>query len=111
MHLASPQEGEAFFAQRWPEARAVSDPQHDLYRAFGLERGTAKQLFSPSNWVSGMKTLLKGHMVGLPKGDPTMMSGWFLVSGQQVVWSHVHETAGAERRWAELGQAWQAQLA
>lgn len=111
MHLASEAEGEEFFAKRWPEARAVSDPHKDLYRAFGLARGSVGQLFGPSVWLSGFKALFKGHGGGRPQGDPLMMSGWFLVTGGAVVWSDVHEHAGSERPWTEFGLAWQAQLA
>ena len=106
MHLATPGEGEAFFAERWPEARAVSDPDKDLYRGFGLARGSVGQLVGPGVWLSGLKALLKGHGGGRPQGDPLMMSGWFLLEGDRVLWSDVHEHAGAERPWEALGAAW-----
>ena len=105
MHLGRPEEGEEFFALRWPEARAVSDPDRELYAAFGLARGSAGQLFGPGVIWQGVKAALRGHGVGKPVGDPRQMSGWFLIDEGEVVWSHVHEDAGAERRYDELESA------
>ncbi len=106
MHLASPEEGESFLAERWPEARAVSDPDKVLYQGFGLTRGRLTQLFGPSVWMAGFRALREGHGGGRPQGDPLMMSSWFLVRDGAVVWRDLHEHAGSERRWDELEVAW-----
>lgn len=102
VHPGSPEEGEAFFASRWPEARAVSDPEGGLYEAFGIGRGSARQLVGPRALAAWLKAVLSGHGFGKPAGDPRRMSGWFLVHDRRIVWSHVHEHAGAPRRWGEL---------
>jgi hypothetical protein len=104
--MGSPEEGERFFAERWPEARAVSDEGRKLYAAFSLKKGTAGQLFGPRVWIAGLKAALWGHGVGAPVGDPLMLSGWFLVRGDKVLWAHPHEHAGAERQWDDLLQAY-----
>ncbi|MBC8451582.1 MAG: AhpC/TSA family protein [Planctomycetes bacterium] len=103
MHLGSPAEGDAFLEERWPEARAVSDPDKRLYAGFGLGRASVGQLFGPRVLLAGLKARRFG--VGRPVGDPRMMSGWFLVDGDEVVWSHVHAHAGEERRFEELAAA------
>lgn len=106
VHLGTSEEGERFFAERWPEARAVSDPAAELYEALGLARGTLGQLLGPRVLLSGVRAALRGHGVGKPVGDPTRLSGWFLVSADGALhWSHVHEHAGAPRRWEELDEA------
>jgi len=102
VHPGTPDEGRSFFATRWPEARAVSDPAGSLYAAFGLGRGGVRQLLGPRVLWAGLKAALRGHGVGRPVGDPRRMSGWFLVADGAVAWSHAHEHAGAPRRWAEL---------
>jgi hypothetical protein len=104
--MGPPEEGEAFFAERWPEARAVSDETRILYAAFGLQRGSMGQLFGPRVWWAGLKAALLGHGIGAPVGDPRMLSGWFLVQDREVRWHHCHEHAGAERRWKELTEAY-----
>jgi hypothetical protein len=106
VHMGSPEEGERFFAERWPEARAVSDETKDLYAAFSLRRGTVGQLLGPKVWVAGLKAALGGYGLGAPVGDPLMLSGWYLVRGGEVLWHHRHEHAGAERRWGELEEAY-----
>ena len=103
MHLGSPDEGDAFLEERWPGARAASDPDQHLYSAFGLGRARLGQLLSPGVVVAGLKAMR--HGVGKPVGDPLVMSGWFLVHGGRVVWEHRHEHAGAPRRYEELRAA------
>lgn len=102
MHLGSTEDGDEFLARRWPEARAVSDPEEELYEGFGLERGSAGQLLGPRVLWAGLKSTLSGHGFALPAQNPVRMSGWFLVNDGQVVWSHLHEHSGAPRRYGEL---------
>jgi hypothetical protein len=104
--MGSPAEGERFFDERWPEARAVSDPSKLIYAAFGLERARAGQLLGPKTFVAGLKAFARGHGVGRPVGDPMMMSGWFLVAEGEVRWEHVHAHAGDERRFDDAESAW-----
>ena len=105
VHCGSPEEGERFFAERWPEARAVSDPSKELYRGFDLRRGRLTQLLGLRSILAGLRALRFG--VGRPEGDPRMLSGWFLVEADgRVVWSQRHDFAGEEPRVEELLEAW-----
>ncbi|MFT5079549.1 MAG: hypothetical protein ACI84E_000189 [Planctomycetota bacterium] len=103
MHLGTPTEGDTFLGERWPEARAVSDPNQELYPAFGLGRGRIGQLFGPRALWAGLKARRFG--VGKPVGDPLVMSGWFLVKDGRVIWNHIHAHAGEARRFDELAAA------
>lgn len=94
VHPATSEEAEPHFAARWPDAAAVADPEQDLYRAFGLGRGSALQLLGPRVWLSGLRALGGLHGVGRPTGDPLVMPGAFLVRDGAVTWSHVSEHAG-----------------
>lgn len=102
VHMGTPEDGASFFAERWPEARAVSDASKQLYAAFGLTPGSLGQLFGARVFLAGLDAAMRGHGIGRPVGDPMMMSGWFLVDGPSVLWEHVHEHAGAPRSWDEL---------
>jgi hypothetical protein len=102
VHMGSPEEGERFFESRWPEARAVSDPEKKLYAAFGLGKGKLSQFLGPAIWGAGLRALLGGHGVGLPVGDPAMMSGHFLIRDGAIVWSHLHANSGETRRYEEI---------
>lgn len=88
IHLGSVQEGDAFFAQRWPEARAIADPDAVLYEGVALERMKLRQMLSPTVWGRGIQAVRKGNFVGKPVGDPLRMPGMFLVdSNGTVLWS------------------------
>ncbi len=95
VHTAQPEEGERFFAQRWPAATALADPEGKLYAAFGLRRGSVGQLIGPKAMWAGLRGLLSGHGVGKPQGDTLMLSGRFLIHEDRVLWSDLHEHAGA----------------
>lgn len=94
VYQGTPSEGEAFFADLWPDARAVADAEQQLYRLFGLARGSAAQMFGARVWACGVRAALKGHFIGKPVGDPWMMPGVFVVHGEQVLWQHDFVHAG-----------------
>ena len=100
VHPGATEDAEPFFAERWPEARAASDENAELYAAFGLGRASLGQMLGPRVFLAGLKALR--HGVGRPVGNPLLQSGWFLVAGDEVVWAHVHEHVGVERRGEEL---------
>ena len=91
--MGTPAEGAAFFEKRWPEARAVPDPEKILFDAFGLERGSLAQLVGPRTWAAGFRA--RRHGVGLPKGDPRVLAGSFLVKGGQVLDSDLATTSAS----------------
>jgi hypothetical protein len=88
VHPSTPEDGEAHFAERWPEVASIADPKHALYTAFGLGRGTLLQVLGPRVWLAGLRAVGRGNGVGRVKGDPLLMSGAFLVRAGFVVWGH-----------------------
>lgn len=105
VHLGTPEDGERFFSERFPEARAVADPQHTLHPAFGLEHASFSQLFGPLVWAAGARALSGGTGLGLPVGDPFMMPGVFLVRGDEIVWQHDFRHAGDQPDFASVPRA------
>ena len=94
-HLGTVEEGERFFAKRWPEVRTVSDPDAVFYQGFELQRLKLRSLLSPAMWGRGLQAFTKGHGVGAPVGDPLRMPGLFLVDGDGAVrWSHRSKHTG-----------------
>ena len=72
----------------------ISDPGRDLYRAFGLARGTLLQLFGPKVIRRGIKAgLIDGHGLGAPAGDTAQMPGVFLLDRCEIVRRFRHRTA------------------
>jgi hypothetical protein len=94
VYQGTPAAGEAFFADLWPEAKAVAAPNQQLYHAFGLARGNVSQMFGAKVWACGVRAALKGHFIGKPVGDPWLMPGVFVVHGEQVLWRHDFVHAG-----------------
>ncbi len=101
--MGTPEEGAAFFAAMWPEAHALADaPPYALYRAFGLEQGTASQMMSLGVLTCSIRAVAKGSIPGKPVGDPRQMPGLFLVQGDRVLWQRDYKHAGDSPKWAEL---------
>jgi hypothetical protein len=94
VHQGTLEEGEAFFAKRWPAAAAVADPERRLFEAFSLGRGSLGQLLGPRVLASGLRATLRGNLSGKPVGDVRQMPGAFVVHKGRVLWSHASRHAG-----------------
>lgn len=94
IHRASVEAGDAFFSARAPEARAISDPDGDLFAAFGLQRGRLLELLGPRALWAALRALIGGNFVGRPTGNETQMPGAFLVRGRQILLAHRARHAG-----------------
>jgi len=67
-----------------------SDPERQLYGAFGLERSNLGRLFAPATLLDMLKTSFSSnislrHSVGKVIGDALQMPGVFLLSDGQIV--------------------------
>lgn len=98
----TPTEGRAFLRRYWREARAVADPERQLYAAFGVTRGSVLQLFGPGVWRAASRAREKGHEQGPAQGNVLMMPGVFLVRGADVVWTHRYRHAGDHPDFARI---------
>lgn len=93
-HLAGIEEGEEILDDYWPGARAVSDPEKQFYRAFGLHQGSFNQLLGPRVIYAAARSALKGNAPGKAQGDVRTMPGIFLVDDGEVVWQHDFRYSG-----------------
>lgn len=76
------------------DVQRICDAQQRLYRAFGLKKGTFRQLLGPREWVRGVWAgFLKGHWLGVPKADARQMPGVFLLDKGVLVHSFRHRHA------------------
>lgn len=72
----------------------ICDTAQDLYKAFGLKRGSALQLFGPKVWLRGVKVgLIDGHGVGKPLADSSQMPGVFLLEQGMIARRFRHKSA------------------
>jgi hypothetical protein len=71
-----------------------ADPEHGAYRAYGLERGTWRQIaYSPSVLSAGLVAAFEGHVVGKPVGDPKQLPGSFVIKEGVIAYTHRGETS------------------
>ena len=56
-----------------------------VFRAYGLGRGTAGQLFGWRSWTHGALATLRGHLLGRLVGDGFQMPGAFVIDVQGTV--------------------------
>ena len=86
----------------------ISDPQCHFYRAFGLTRGTPKQLFGLMNWIRGFQaTVLEGHGAAYQSeelGDGFQMPGVFVLHKGAIRNSFVHRYAHDRPDYEEICQ-------
>lgn len=69
--------------------RFIVDPSTALYQAFGLGRGTGKQMFNTKTFSRGFGAVLRGHFVGMPVGDPWQMPGVFVINpAGEITWEY-----------------------
>jgi peroxiredoxin len=75
----------------------ISDQECAVYRAFGLGKGTPKQLFGLMNWIRGFQaTVVEGHgfdFHGVDIGDGFQMPGVFVIQNGEIKNSYIHNNA------------------
>jgi peroxiredoxin len=72
----------------------ISDINCIFYKAFGLLKGTSKQLFGLSSFIRGFTTVAKyGSDLGQHLGDSFQMPGAFMVFAGEVRDSFIHKRA------------------
>lgn len=75
----------------------IADPDRALYSAFGLNRGTFRQLFGWKVWWRGVIAgLWNGHGRGTPSADYRQMPGVFLVD-KGLIARHFRHRSAADR--------------
>lgn len=101
---ASVAQSQAFFDERWPQARVIADPRRRFYGLFGIGRGSLTQLASPGVLMAGARAMSKGHVQGQTVGDAATMPGLMLVQDNCIVWQHKFKHAGDHPDWEKVGQ-------
>ena len=97
VHMSSWEDAEKVLAgKNLSGLHHFSDPNCEIYRAFGLKRGNFLQLFGPQVWWRGVQASLNGHMVGKLAGDGFRMPGvFYLFQGE--IWGSVRHRTAADR--------------
>ena len=101
--LASVEASRDFLAERWPEVRAIADPERVLYDGMGRKKGSFWQLFGPGVWRRGYEAWRRGYSVGRAVGNPLVLGGVFLVDESgRVLRQHEPKHAGDHPAWGSF---------
>lgn len=103
VHMSPPEHAAAFLATYGlSDIAHISDPTSNLYRSFGLKRGSLWNLFGPSTAWRGIKATFAGHRVGRLQGDGFQMPGVFLIQNGRLIREFRHSHAGERPDYTEL---------
>jgi len=80
----------------------ICDTRQRLYEAFGLARGPLGRVAGPAVWWRGLKALLEGHLVGVPRADVRQMPGAFVIRHGEIVAAFRHVTSADRPDYCDL---------
>jgi hypothetical protein len=98
VHMSDPLSATLRFEQyALGDVHRYSDPERVLYRAFGLPRGSLRQLFGAWVWCRAVvATVLRGHWFGRLEGDGSQMPGVILLDHGRIT-AEYRATTAADR--------------
>jgi peroxiredoxin len=77
--LGAPDRAESFKNRLSLSFPIICDPEKKLYQAYGLGKGSLAAMASPGFLLKGLKSLSRGYIPGVPRGDVMQMPGVFLI--------------------------------
>jgi len=81
----------------------ICDSSQELYRTFGLKKGTWRQLFGLKVWSRGfMAGVIRGNGIGRPSADPKQMPGVFFLDQGLIARAFRHRSAGDRPCYTDL---------
>ncbi len=106
VHMSDATTAERYFARyQMPGIAHVSDPECRFYRAFGLKKGTPRQLFGLQSWIRGFEAgVVEGHGIGPQLGDGFQMPGVFTIFRDEIKSSFIHKLASSRPDYVNLVQ-------
>lgn len=75
------------------DCQHIADPDQELYRRFGLVRGSFSQLFGFRTMIRGFQAgISRDQLGGAPFGDAFQMPGIFVIHHGEIVAAYVHKS-------------------
>ncbi len=86
-------------------AEHISDPMCQYYAAFGLVKGSFRQLYGLRSWIRGFQSIvLEGNGYGAELGDGFQMPGIFIIHDGEVRGSFIHKLSSDRPDYLALAQ-------
>ena len=63
-----------------------------------------RELLGPDVWACSVRATAKGHLSGVPVGDPLTMPGLFLVENNAIIWRHRFRHIGDHPSFARIAE-------
>jgi len=106
VHMMEDGEAGALFSRYGlGDAARISDPDRELYRAFGLQQGSVQQLLAWKVWWRAfIAGILHRHGAGRLRGDGRQMPGVFLLEKGEIVRAFRHQTAADRPDYGEMAE-------
>jgi hypothetical protein len=104
VHMSETGEAERWFARYGVgDLVRVSDPDKRLYRAFGLEQGSLRELAHPRVWWPWLRsTLVEGHGVGRAGPNWRQLTGVFVIHRGHLLAARRHRNSAARPDYVAL---------
>ena len=77
--LGTPEETATFKTQFGVPFSMIADPRKHLFKAFQLKQASTMALLSLGMAVKGLSAMVRGHRMGIPKGDVRQLPGVFII--------------------------------
>lgn len=95
VHMASEELADRIFeVYELDGIQHISDPDRILYSKFGLKQVSMRALASMQVWIKNMRTMLRGHVMGKPVGDPLQMPGLFFFQNNNLLDKFIYRCIG-----------------
>ncbi|QNL21364.1 redoxin domain-containing protein [Hyphobacterium sp. CCMP332] len=104
VHMVGEDEAKKVLSEyRLEDLPRISNPEMDLYSAWGLEQGSVSQLFGMKVWWRGLTAgVIKGHGIGWLKGNGFQMPGIFLLENEMIIDQFIHDSAADRPNYWEM---------
>jgi hypothetical protein len=104
VHMSTPADADQWFARYGvADLPRVSDPDQRLYRSFGLEQATVRELAHPRVWWPWFRTaILNGHGAGLAGPHWRQLTGVFVIHRGHLLAALRHRNSAARPDYVAL---------
>ncbi len=106
--LGKPKHALRYCSRLSPSIACYCQESAEIYRLYGLKRGSWLQIAGPKVTLAAARALSRGHVQGKATGDVKMMPGSFLVDREGVIRavhynSHIGDHPNIESMLSEIG--------